>query len=203
VWRWAEASASSSLREPAPLPATAPSESPWPPAPFALVPPEPLPVASYTLEPDPSMPFVMDIDPSRVLLRQRRDDIPPPPAFVFRAFRRSRPEVQSDPEHPVIVGQTVDVSSSESSRQQVRRGSRVDVAPCLAVGTSAALAPPVLTLVTTEPSVRSDPERPRSRRTATARRGPISSPLPDGDELHQAIRELESAFGERVALAGS
>jgi hypothetical protein len=196
VWRWAGEGVAVAMPEP--LPALSPSA--WPPAPFPPAPPDVLPLASLKLEPDPSLPFVMDIDPSRIVLCQRVADVPPPPAFVFRAFRPSRPPVSVDPERPVSVARQLDVSSTESALRQVRRGSRVDVAPCLPVEGEATLAVPTLTLVAAD-AKRADPDRPRSRRSLPVRRGLISSPVPEADELHQAIRELESAFGERVAVA--
>ena len=98
----------------------------------------------------------------------------------------------------------LDVSSRETGRMQVRRGSRVDVAPCIELKSSAPAVVPVLVVVEsvvseTEAAPRVETERRRSRRAAPARRGPIMSST--GEELEQAILELESAFGERVALA--
>lgn len=161
--------------------------------------PEPPP----RLEPEEQLPLVLDIDPTRISLPQRVADVPPPPAFVFRPFRRSRPEVSVDPAQPVSVAPVRDVSSNEVGRSQVRRGSRVDVAPCIALQSSAPPVAPSLAVVSSEaagsePAPRFEPERRRSRRAAPARRGAISS---SGDELEQAILDLESAFGERVALA--
>jgi hypothetical protein len=193
VWRWA-------AEGPAAAPQPAPPESPWPPAPFPLAPREE-PARARAFEPDPSLPFVMDIDPSRIVLNRRVDDIPPPPEFVFRAFRRSRPTVSVDPDQPVSVGRVQDVSSGDVGSRQVRRGSRVDVAPCIAlVEPGATPTAPSLTLVASD-ARRAEPEQPRrSRRSAPVRRGIVSSPVSDPEQLEQAIRELESAFGERVAL---
>jgi hypothetical protein len=212
VWRWADDSApraralSSSAISSSPEAAST-AASPWPPSPFALVPPEPRPAQPPRPEPEESLPLVLDIDASRIVLPQRVADVPPPPAFVFRPFRRTRPEVAVDPEHPVSVARMLDVSSSETGRVQVRRGSRVDVAPCIGLLPSAPQLAPGLTFVASavsavsesEPAPRIEPERRRSRRAAPARRGPITSS--SGEELEQAILELESAFGERVALA--
>lgn len=182
-------------------------DSPWPPSPFALVPPEPAPAPlprPEPTEPEESLPLVLEIDPTRIVLPQRVANVPPPPAFVFRPFRRTRPEVTLDPERPVGVARMLDVSSRETGRTQVRRGSRVDVAPCIELRSSAPAVAPLLAVVEstvseTEAAPRVDVERRRSRRAAPARRGPITSST--GEELEQAILELESAFGERVALA--
>lgn len=198
VWRWAED------RSPgASTAAPSVSESPWPPAPFALAPPDPPPERLPHPEPDESLPLVMDIDPTRLVLPQRVADVPPPPAFVYRPFRRSRPRVTVDPEQPVSTGRVLDVSSGERGRAQVRRGSRVDVAPCIALESNAPAVAPLLCLVSeaseAEPAPRVESERRRARRASPARRGPITST--SGEELEQAILELESAFGERVALA--
>ncbi|MET0412721.1 MAG: hypothetical protein ABW217_15565 [Polyangiaceae bacterium] len=212
VWRWAGDSsphtrAVSSSAESASAAPSGAADSAWPPSPFALAPPDPLPEQPPRPEPEESLPLVLDIDPSRIVLPQRVADLPPPPAFVFRPFRRTRPEVTVDPERPVSVARMLDVSSSEAGRTQVRRGSRVDVAPCIGLQPSAPPVAPALTFVAsevsevseTEPAPRIEPERRRSRRAAPARRGPITSS--SGEELEQAILELESAFGERVALA--
>jgi len=201
VWRWASDALPHASAAPPSL-----VESAWPPAPFALAPPDPLPEPPPRVEPEEQLPRVLDIDPSRISLPQRVADVPPPPAFVFRPFRRSRPEVSVDPAQPVSVAPVHDVSSNEVGRSQVRRGSRVDVAPCIALQSSAPPVAPLLAVVSSEvseaaesePAPRFEPERRRSRRSAPVRRGAISS---SGDELEQAILDLESAFGERVALA--
>jgi hypothetical protein len=201
VWRWA----GEGLQRPSAPPPSPPAESAWPPSPFALAPADPLPQPPPRPEPEECLPRVLDFDTSLLVLPQRVADVPPPPAFVYRPFRRTRPQVSVDPEHPVSVAHVQEVSSREVGRTQVRRGSRVDVAPCIALESSAPPVAPVLARIEPELSEsdaapRVDVERRRSRRATPARRGPITSST--SGELEQAIRELETAFGERVALAG-
>ena len=98
----------------------------------------------------------------------------------------------------------LDVSSRETGRMQVRRGSRVDVAPCIELKSSAPAVVPVLVVVesvvsASEAAPLLDPYGRLTLPAAPARRGPIMSST--GEELEQAILELESAFGERGALA--
>src|SRR5690606_2439423 len=85
----------------------------------------PMPVA------DPELPFVMDIDPTRVVLPQRVEDVPPPPPFIFKPLKRAAPG-------PKLFGTVTIVVTEEGvtncrSKALVRRGLRVDVARCLPV----------------------------------------------------------------------
>jgi hypothetical protein len=78
-------------------------------------------------------PLELDLD--RIVLQHRVEEVPPPPDFIFRPFVSSRarsalaavPPLRIDP-RPCRV-----VDGREACRR-VERGWRVDVAPCLNVG---------------------------------------------------------------------
>jgi hypothetical protein len=105
----------------------------------------------------------LDIVLGRVLLTQRVEDVPPPPAFVYEPFVPSRraalkeaAAIATVPANALpfsVVGtlphahrptpiepSACRVVDSRDARQRVARGWRVDIAPCVAVDSPAPLA---------------------------------------------------------------
>jgi hypothetical protein len=201
VWRWSQQGA---LAPPAAVAAlAAPASS------------APVPSAARAAPSEPALPWVMDIDPARVVLRHRVEDVPPPPEFVYKPFRRSLAAPPPPTYGAVQVRRVIGIGPVP---REVRRNRRVDIAPCIAIGAAppapvlenvsqpaeavfsavepAALQPPPAALAPPPAAVTPPPPRRASRR------GRLRSVL-HADELRQAILELESAFGERVAVAAA
>jgi hypothetical protein len=107
-----------------------------PPSPFPPARREPPP----KLEPPPvtrlyAGPLELDID--RIVLQHRVEDVPPPPDFIFRPLvsTRARVVLAAVPPLPIDPRPCRAVDAREEC-ERVERGWRVDVAPCLTVGSS-------------------------------------------------------------------
>jgi hypothetical protein len=79
-------------------------------------------------------PLELDLD--RIVLPHRVEDVPPPPEFIFRPFvsslRRAPAALASA---PPIEPQACQIVDEREACRRVARGWRVDVAPCVDVGT--------------------------------------------------------------------
>jgi hypothetical protein len=146
----------------------------------------------------------IELDLGRIVLLHRVENIPPPPDFIFQPFVPTGPAPRPAPPdasralatepsglEPMAVSgaQPIEpvacqIVDRRDAARRVNRGWRVDIAPCLSIGSGAPL-----------PS--SSGETPRR---ATRRRGSVVarsfSPLPDSDEVSRAISELEAAFAQ-------
>jgi hypothetical protein len=125
----------------------------------------------------------------RVILLHRVENVPPPPDFIFEPFLRSRGSEASAATAPVPAGARIEprpcrVVDARDASLRVDRGFRVDIAPCVSIGASAAACIPVA-------------PKPTLRR-ATRRRGRLAArallPSRRGDEVNRAIMELDAAF---------
>jgi hypothetical protein len=120
--------------------------------------PEPAPPVELAAPLEPAPPErryqgPLELDLGRIVLVHRVENIPPPPDFIFRPFVRS-------PRREVSLGEAVVAALADPSAasllppapieprpcrsvderdagRRIERGWRVDVAPCLSIGTSA------------------------------------------------------------------
>lgn len=128
-------------------------------------------------------PLELDLD--RIVIAHRVENIPPPPDFVLRPFVPSPPRAPAERElvnDVAIEPRSCEVVDGGEARRRVRRGPRVDIAPCLSVDAPAVSAAEV-------------PPRAR-RRGPTQARVLVACPLPEMTELERAILELEAAFAK-------
>jgi hypothetical protein len=143
----------------------------------------------------------------RVVLRHRREDIPPPPDFVFLPFVRSSSLAAMPEGSPAVLGikamaelaaaheplariepRPCRVVDARDARARVDRGWRVDIAPCLSIVSSElGSAPPALTNVVARAS---------RRRGRLAARALVTSAARGSEQLREAIVELDAAFAQ-------
>ncbi len=158
---------------------------------------KPVPVARQLTGP-------IELDLGRIVLLHRVENVPPPPDFIFQPFVRTEPAqrpalpdaplaLATGPSglEPTVVPETQPIEpvacqivDRRDAARRVNRGWRVDIAPCLSIGSG--------------PPLPSAP--PETARRATRRRGSAVArsltPLPDSDEVSRAISELEAAFAQ-------
>jgi hypothetical protein len=77
-------------------------------------------------------PLQLDLD--RIVLPHRVEDVPPPPEFIYTPFVSSRGVSAPAPSPRPIHPRPCRVVDARLARLRVQRGWRVDVAPCVDIG---------------------------------------------------------------------